>query len=594
MSATEPAGGEATPKCPVTKSVEEYRGAREDGPAKCTWHPGISAEEKATDPHIHVPHKPRAKILDNILGAIGNTPLVRINNITREEGVEAELLAKCEYFSAGGSVKDRIGYRMIVDAENSGRIKPGDTLIEPTSGNTGIGLALAAALKGYRMIITLPEKMSQEKVDVLKALGAEIIRTPTEAAFDSPESHIGVAKRLQAEIPNAHILDQYGNPSNPMAHYDTTAEEIWESCEGKIDMVILSAGTGGTLTGIARKLKERNPAIIVVGIDPKGSILAEPEQLNDEKRLQSYAVEGIGYDFIPAVLDRSLVDMWLKTEDRESFIMSRRLIRQEGLLVGGSAGSAMAGAIVAAKTLKKGQRAVVLLADGVRNYMSKFLSDDWMWRNGFVDPERNIGTGNEHHGAWWASRTVADLGVAQPVTVTPAITCKEAVSLLTSMGFDQLPVVDESNAILGVITEGNLTAKLMAGRISPSDSVTKALFPQFRRVSVATKLGELARIFDRDHFAVVLQTQRCFSGKTNADGTPSMTEKSLVVAVVTRIDLLAYIAAHDAAGVPTPRPSPASTLSAASAEEVHSSGAAAVGAAAGGGAAVCPVTGRSQ
>jgi cystathionine beta-synthase len=181
-------------------------------------------------------------------------------------------------------------------------------LIEPTSGNTGIGLALAAALKGYRMIITLPEKMSQEKVDVLKALGAEIIRTPTEAAFDSPESHIGVANRLVKELPNAHILNQYTNPSNPLVHYDTTAEEIWRDCEGKVDMLVCSTGTGGTLTGIGRRLKELNPSIVIVGVDPKGSILAEPESLNDERRLQSYAVEGIGYDFYPAVLDRALVD----------------------------------------------------------------------------------------------------------------------------------------------------------------------------------------------------------------------------------------------------------------------------------------------
>ncbi len=280
-------------------------------------------------------------------------------------------------YSPGGSVKDRIGRRMVEDAERAGRIKPGDTLIEPTSGNTGIGIALTAALKGYRCIITLPEKMSQEKVDVLKALGAEIIRTPTEAAWDSPESHIGVAKRLNREIPNSHILDQYNNPSNPLAHYDGTAEEIWDACEGKLDMVVVTAGTGGTLTGIARRLKERNPAIIVVGVDPKGSILAEPDTLNDEKRLQSYAVEGIGYDFIPAVLDRSLADFWVKTDDRESFIFSRRLIREEGMLCGGSAGAAMAGAVKAAKMLKRGQRCVVLLADGVRNYMSKFLNDDW-------------------------------------------------------------------------------------------------------------------------------------------------------------------------------------------------------------------------
>jgi cystathionine beta-synthase len=285
-------------------------------------------------------------------------------------------VAKCEYFNAGGSVKDRIGFRMVDDAEKSGRIKPGDTLIEPTSGNTGIGLALAAAIKGYKMIITLPEKMSNEKVDVLKALGADVIRTPTEAAFDAPDSHIGVAKRLNQEIPNSHILDQYGNPSNPLAHYDGTAEEILEQTGGKIDAIVMTAGTGGTVTGIARKLKERVPNVKVIAVDPHGSILAEPENLNGV--LGSYKVEGIGYDFIPNVLERSLVDEWIKTEDKESFIMARRLIKNEGLLVGGSSGSAMSAAVQVAKRYGPGQRVVVLLADSVRNYMSKFLNDNWM------------------------------------------------------------------------------------------------------------------------------------------------------------------------------------------------------------------------
>jgi len=322
------------------------------------------------------------KILDNILDHIGNTPVVRINRIGKSHNLKCELLAKCEFFNAGGSVKDRIGKRMIEDAEKSGRIKPGDTLIEPTSGNTGIGLALAAAIKGYRMIITLPQKMSQEKVDILKALGAEIIRTPTEAAWDSPESHIGVAKKLNKEIPNSHILDQYSNPSNPLAHYDSTAEEILYQCDNKLDMVVLTAGTGGTVTGIARKLKEKLPKLIIVGVDPKGSILAEPAELNDD--ISSYKVEGIGYDFIPIVLDRSLVDKWYKTEDKESFQMARRLIKEEGLLCGGSSGSAMVAAIKAAKELKAGQRCLVLLPDSVRNYMTKFLNDNWMKENGFV------------------------------------------------------------------------------------------------------------------------------------------------------------------------------------------------------------------
>ncbi|HAG91659.1 MAG TPA: cystathionine beta-synthase [Bdellovibrionales bacterium] len=314
---------------------------------------------------------------NNILEAIGRTPLVKINHLAKD--LECELYAKCEFLNPGGSVKDRIGYNMVLEAERSGRIKPGDVLIEPTSGNTGIGIALAGAVKGYRVIITLPEKMSQEKQATLAALGAEIIRTPTEAPSHSPESHIGVAQKLEKEIPNAHILDQYSNDANPDAHYHGTGAEILEDLEQKVDMVIMTTGTGGTLTGVARRIKEACPEAIVVGVDPKGSILAGDEEI------KSYLVEGIGYDFIPDVLDRSLVDQWIKTEDKESFLMARKIIRHEGLLCGGSSGSAMVGALQAAKSLKKGQRAVVLLSDGIRNYMTKFLDDNWMKNNGFVE-----------------------------------------------------------------------------------------------------------------------------------------------------------------------------------------------------------------
>jgi cystathionine beta-synthase len=279
-------------------------------------------------------------------------------------------VVKCEFFNAGGSVKDRIGRRMVEEAERSGRIKPGDTLIEPTSGNTGIGLALAAAIKGYRMIITLPEKMSEEKVNVLKALGAEIVRTPTEAAYDSPESHIGVAKRLNKEIPNSHILDQYANPDNPLAHYDGTAAEILDQTDSQLDMLVATAGTGGTITGIARRLREALPNVQIVGVDPIGSILAQPDALNTEgstyevegsipyslfcatwflflfwlldttnnahRRANSTTRIGIGYDFIPIVCDRDskLINRWIKTTDKPSFEMSRRLIAEEGLLCG--------------------------------------------------------------------------------------------------------------------------------------------------------------------------------------------------------------------------------------------------------------------
>jgi len=325
-------------------------------------------------------------IMDTILDNIGSTPMVRLNKIPKEDGLKCELVAKCEFFNAGGSVKDRIGKRMIEDAEQAGIIQPGvTTLIEPTSGNTGIGLALASAVKGYRMIITLPQKMSQEKVAVLQALGAEIIRTPTEAAWDAPESHIGVAKKLEQEIPNARILDQYKNPSNPMAHYEGTAEEILEQCGGKVDMVVIAAGTGGTISGIAKKLKEKLPNIIVVGVDPVGSLLADPEKEKDQ--ISSYHVEGIGYDFVPDVLNRSLVDRWVKTQDKESFEYARRLIREEGLLCGGSSGSAVAAAIRAAKDLKEGQRCVVILPDSVRNDMTKLLDNDWMVERQFMEGE---------------------------------------------------------------------------------------------------------------------------------------------------------------------------------------------------------------
>ena len=317
---------------------------------------------------------------NSILETIGRTPLVRLNRVG--SNLPCNMWAKCEFMNPGGSVKDRIGYNMVLEAEKSGRIKKGDTLIEPTSGNTGIGLALAGAVRGYRVVITMPEKMSREKQVVLEALGAEIIRTPTEAAWDAPESHIGVAKKIQRETPNSHILDQYSNPANPDAHYKYTGQEILDDLDNKVDMIVIGAGTGGTITGVARKLKEANPNCIVVGADPVGSILAGGDHI------ASYKVEGIGYDFIPDVLDRSLVDIWVKTNDQESFTVARRLIREEGLLCGGSCGSAMMAALEAAPRLKAGQNCVVLLSDGVRNYMSKFIDDRWMRENEFMNCSR--------------------------------------------------------------------------------------------------------------------------------------------------------------------------------------------------------------
>lgn len=316
-------------------------------------------------------------LLKNILEAVGNTPTVRINHIGRD--LDCEIYGKCEFLNPGGSVKDRIAVKMIEEAEKTGEIKPGDTLIEATSGNAGIGFALAAAVKGYHVIITMPEKMSREKEVVLEALGAKIYRTPTSAKWNDPDSHLSLARRLQKEIPNSHILDQYSNANNPAAHFERTAKEMLDDMGQSLAMVVMTVGTGGTITGVAKRLKQERPHIKIVGVDPYGSILGGGDDIHP------YLVEGIGYDFIPPVLDNRLVDEYIKVHDKESFLMARRLIREEGLLVGGSSGSAMWAALKAAKALKQGQRCLVVLPDSLRNYLSKFVDKNWMLANGFLE-----------------------------------------------------------------------------------------------------------------------------------------------------------------------------------------------------------------
>jgi len=312
---------------------------------------------------------------DSIIKTIGYTPIVRLDKIGSD--LNCNLFAKCEFLSPGGSLKDRIGLRMIEEAEKEGRIKPGDTLIEPSSGNTGIGLAMASAVKGYKLIITMPEKMSMEKEVFLRALDAEIVSTHAEAGHDDPEGLFEVSKRMNEKIPNSHILDQYGNPDNPDAHYDGTAQEIWDEFGSDLDMVVIGVGTGGTITGVAKKLKELNPNIQIVGADPYGSILGGGDEVFP------YHVEGIGYDFFPDVLDNSLVDQYVKVDDQNSFDVARRLIKEEGLLCGGSSGTVVWAAFQAAKDLNANQKCLCILADGIRNYMGKFVSDKWMKEKGF-------------------------------------------------------------------------------------------------------------------------------------------------------------------------------------------------------------------
>ncbi len=316
-------------------------------------------------------------VFNNIIEVIGKTPIVRLNQVGSE--LACELYAKCEFLNPGGSVKDRTAKKMIEVAEKAGLIKPGFTLIEPTSGNTGIGLAMAAVVKGYKVIITMPEKMSREKQVVLEALGAKIYRTRTEAAWNDPDSHISLAKKLQQETPNSYILDQYANPANPQTHYEETAQEILDDFGHELAMVVLTVGTGGTITGIAKRLKKEIPHIQIIGVDPYGSILGGGKQTHP------YLVEGIGYDFIPPILDNSLVDAYIKVTDRDAFLFARRLIREEGLLVGGSSGAAIWGALQAAKALKKREKCLVFMPDGIRNYLTKFVDDNWMIKHGFIE-----------------------------------------------------------------------------------------------------------------------------------------------------------------------------------------------------------------
>lgn len=443
-------------------------------------------------------------ICDTILDAIGRTPLVKLNRIG--SNLACNLYGKCEFFNPGGSIKDRIAYQMVVDAEKEGRIKRGDTLIEPTSGNTGIGLALAGAVLGYRVIITMPEKMSREKQVVLEALGAEIIRTPTEAAWDDPDSHISVAKRLQKELPNAHILDQYGNPSNPKAHYENTAQEILNDLSGKVDMVVMGAGTGGTISGVAKRLKEACPNVIIVGADPEGSILAGGDYV------ASYKVEGIGYDFIPEVLDQKLVDRWVKTKDHQSFHLARRLIREEGLLCGGSSGSALSAALQEAKSLKAGQNCVILLPDGVRNYMTKFVDDKWMKDNNFSGSDNLEGD----VGAIIAGHSQREL-IAVNLEESPS----HAITLMRSKGISQLPVLNKGQ-LVGLITEDALLRNLSTGYAG--ESIAEMMDRSVPTVELTTPMKVLQNTVLTSGMAIVI----------NAQNQP--------IQIVTKIDLVEWIA----------------------------------------------------
>lgn len=464
---------------------------RPDGKSRCTWN---AKADKSSAPHIFEKHLPRPNILPNVLHAVGNTPLIRLNSIPKSFGIKCEILAKCEFFNPAGSVKDRIAIRMITDAENRGLLKPGDTIIEPTSGNTGLGLAMAAAVKGYKCVIVMPMKMSNEKVDTLKALGAEIIRTPTSASFDSPEGLIAVAQKLCKEIPNSIILDQYRNAFNPIAHYEHTGQEIIDQCEGKVDAVVLGAGTGGTISGVGRKIKEVLPNCKVIAADPLGSSLSLPDDLN-KTDVTFYEVEGIGYDFIPTVLDRSVVDKWYKSNDRDSLALARRLIREEGLLCGGSSGAALSVAIQVAKTMTEGQRLVVVLPDGMRNYMTKFIDDSWMRIRDFKQiDDKKI--------QWWSKLPAGSLiNLKTAKTVLSTILCNDAITTMKALDRDFV-FVKKDGKIVGVTSTSKILTLISESKITLKDPVEKAMDP-VRRVDSNAPLERIAVIVQKEKYVLI-------------------------------------------------------------------------------------------
>lgn len=431
----------------------------------------------------------------NILQTIGATPLVKLNKVV--DGARGLILAKVEYFNPGGSVKDRIGLSIIEQAEREGRLKPGGTIVESTSGNTGMGLALVAAVKGYKTVFTLPDKMSMEKIRLLRAMGAEVIVTPTAVPHESPESYTEVAKRIVRETPNSILADQYYNPKNPESHYLTTGPEIWEATDGQIDYFVCGVGTGGTITGAGKYLKEKNPAIKVIGIDPKGSALREffyTKQITP--LLKTYKVEGIGQDYVPGVLNFDYVDEMIEVTDKESFLMTRRLAKQEGLMVGGSAGTAVAGMMKVATRFEDSDVIVVLLPDSGERYLSKIYNDDWMRENGFLVPEKIT------------ARYVLDTKrkkIDDLVALDPSATIRKALELMRDHDVSQMPVLDRGTSVGGV-TDHELMTSVMDKPDIVDSPVGTLMRPPFPMAHAATLIDEvIALLKSKKNPAVLIE-----------------------------------------------------------------------------------------
>ncbi len=444
------------------------------------------------------------KTYKNVLELIGETPLIELSRISR--GVRPRIFVKAEFFNPGGSIKDRIGLRMLEDAERKGLIKKGGTIIEPTSGNTGVGLAQAAALRGYRCIFVMPDKMSQEKVRLLKAYGAEVVICPTAVPKESPESYYSVADRLEREIPNAYQPNQYYNMTNPQTHYEWTGPELWRQMDGKIDIFVAGMGTGGTISGCAKFFKEKNPDIKIVGVDSEGSLYTSDE-------VRPYKVEGIGEDFIPGTINLDIIDEMVTVSDRDSFVTARHLAREEGILSGGSCGAAVFGALQVARRYDESTNSVVILPDGGRSYLSKFYSDEYMKENGFWDPSSD-------------SISVMDLLQQRPsdkpkvVTIDANAAVPDAVALMREHNISQLPVLDQGE-VIGSVQETVLMNRIFEDSSCLSQQVKEVMSEALPTISSDTKVASVYQLLLQGRPAVLV-----------------LDEKEVPSGIVTKIDLI--------------------------------------------------------